>query len=798
MATQVQLRRGTEAENNAFTGVEGEITIDTTNNVIRIHDGVLPGGFATVMANSDQTLITGDILPAANITYSLGNADRQWSNLYLAGNTIFLGPLQIKAIDDNTLAVFTSDGSTQANIDVGNVDVAAISQGNSVIGISGVGGNAYIDVNGTGNVLVASATGVEIAGDLLVSNIASDDGSFVYINDSLQVDQSLGVSGNINGGNLTTVGLVSATGNVSGGNITTTGNVSGGNLVTTGLVSAATTITATGNVAGGNITTIGQIAATGNVSGGNITTGGAVDATGNVSGGNVTTAGRVDATGNVTGGNLVTVGLISATGNVSGGNITTGGQVAAVGNITANYFLGNGSQLTGIDATSIQNGTSNMRIPVADGNVTGNIDGNTVFNLSATGLIVTGSIEATNGFVGLDATKIADGNSELEVLSPGGNIQGNIAGNTVLALNSAGLIITGSIEATNGFVGLDATKIEDGTSNVAVLSANGNIQGTVAGSEILLLSSEGANITGNVTAALFNGTLATAAQPNITSVGNLTSLTVTGNIDAGNVESTGEITAGSISTAGNITAGNLSISASISTPGDLTVTGNALVVGNLVVTGTETIVNINNLAVTDPIIGLGRGANNTPLTTNDGLDRGTEMWYYTSQEQAAFVGYINLDGKLVAATNVSIANNIVTVNDYGVIVVGTLEGATANVTGNIIAAGAEISGNVTANYFLGDGSELTNLPSATGVANGTSEISIPVANGPVTVQVNGVANSAVFSVGEIFSSGIFSNPRTINDPFTITGNINGLLIGPVTVDALGNITVPDTSALTVV
>ena len=39
------------------------------------------------------------------------------------------------------------------------------------------------------------------------------------------------------------------------------------------------------------------------------------------------------------------------------GNITTTGEVSASGNVSGNYILGNGSQLTGIDATSIQNGT---------------------------------------------------------------------------------------------------------------------------------------------------------------------------------------------------------------------------------------------------------------------------------------------------------------------------------------------------------------------------------------------------------------------------------------------------------
>lgn len=47
MAVQIQWRRGTAAENNAFTGALGEISVDTTNDSLRIHDGSTVGGFET-------------------------------------------------------------------------------------------------------------------------------------------------------------------------------------------------------------------------------------------------------------------------------------------------------------------------------------------------------------------------------------------------------------------------------------------------------------------------------------------------------------------------------------------------------------------------------------------------------------------------------------------------------------------------------------------------------------------------------------------------------------------------------
>jgi hypothetical protein len=45
MADQLQLRRGTTAENLAFTGAQGEATVDTDKHTVVVHDGVTAGGF---------------------------------------------------------------------------------------------------------------------------------------------------------------------------------------------------------------------------------------------------------------------------------------------------------------------------------------------------------------------------------------------------------------------------------------------------------------------------------------------------------------------------------------------------------------------------------------------------------------------------------------------------------------------------------------------------------------------------------------------------------------------------------
>lgn len=45
MAFAIQLRRGTTAQHSAFTGLVGEVTIDTDKDTIVVHDGSTVGGF---------------------------------------------------------------------------------------------------------------------------------------------------------------------------------------------------------------------------------------------------------------------------------------------------------------------------------------------------------------------------------------------------------------------------------------------------------------------------------------------------------------------------------------------------------------------------------------------------------------------------------------------------------------------------------------------------------------------------------------------------------------------------------
>ena len=140
-----------------------------------------------------------------------------------------------------------------------------------------------------------------------------------------------------------------------------------------------------------------------NITGGNVLFGsGVVSGTGNINGnvGTFTTHNGTtfSASGNITGGNLRTAGLISATGNINGNIITAttlnSATISASGNITANpssFFIGNGSQLTGIaggggGGSSITNGTSNITVAL-NSNITVGVTSASIVTFTTSGIV---------------------------------------------------------------------------------------------------------------------------------------------------------------------------------------------------------------------------------------------------------------------------------------------------------------------------------------------------------------------------------------------------------------------------
>ena len=94
MAIQIQLRQGTTTEHNTFTGAVGEVTVDTTNKTLRVHDGSTVGG--TVLAKVSEV---PSLVPQATEAVA-GKAKIATSAIAQAGvnDTDFITPLKLKNI----------------------------------------------------------------------------------------------------------------------------------------------------------------------------------------------------------------------------------------------------------------------------------------------------------------------------------------------------------------------------------------------------------------------------------------------------------------------------------------------------------------------------------------------------------------------------------------------------------------------------------------------------------------------------------------------------------------------------
>ena len=72
MADQIQLRGGTAAESAAFTGASREVTVDTTNNTLRVHDGTTAGGHLLAKAADLSTTQTAQTAALSTLGVSSG------------------------------------------------------------------------------------------------------------------------------------------------------------------------------------------------------------------------------------------------------------------------------------------------------------------------------------------------------------------------------------------------------------------------------------------------------------------------------------------------------------------------------------------------------------------------------------------------------------------------------------------------------------------------------------------------------------------------------------------------------
>ena len=115
--TKVLTLRGNTIQNNRYTGLPGELTVDTQAKTIRIHDGVTAGGnivsgggssgtiYSNANVHSYLTSFDGNIIPSANTVFSLGSITNQWKSLYVSSNTIYINGIPLSIDNSGNLII---------------------------------------------------------------------------------------------------------------------------------------------------------------------------------------------------------------------------------------------------------------------------------------------------------------------------------------------------------------------------------------------------------------------------------------------------------------------------------------------------------------------------------------------------------------------------------------------------------------------------------------------------------------------------------------------------------------------
>jgi hypothetical protein len=135
MATQVQFRRGTTTQNNAFTGAIGELTYDTQVKTLRLHDGSTAGGGSVVTINAgtqtltNKTMSTNSVWQGTAVGLAYGGTAANLTAV--AGGVLYSGASALAISAAGTSGqVLTSAGSSaptwtaQSSLSVGTATTA--------------------------------------------------------------------------------------------------------------------------------------------------------------------------------------------------------------------------------------------------------------------------------------------------------------------------------------------------------------------------------------------------------------------------------------------------------------------------------------------------------------------------------------------------------------------------------------------------------------------------------------------------------------------------------------------------
>ena len=351
-------------------GASDALQFDYSANVLKVTGNANVTGKLTLGGN-----IEGNLLPQANGTQDIGSNTQRWNDLYLNGNTIYLGSqtLESNATHTTISGVITGNGAGLTNVTAATANSVAV--GN----VTGIGNIATVNLDGNaGNILYGNGTFAALPN---VANVAN-------ANYSNFAGTAFSVSGSNVSGAVANATYADNAGNANTANSATVANsansVAGANV--TGTVANATFATSAGTANSATVAASANSVAGANVSGT------VANATYAVSAGSANTANTVtdNAQPNIT--SVGTLTNLAVTGNITANTVTANYLVGNVSltNIDSLYFdTAAAVTLANVGQVAWDNGDGTLQLLMKGGNVTqqiGTQEYARVYNAEATTL----------------------------------------------------------------------------------------------------------------------------------------------------------------------------------------------------------------------------------------------------------------------------------------------------------------------------------------------------------------------------------------------------------------------------
>ena len=222
MPTQVQWRRGTTTQHNSFTGAAGEVTVDTTLDTLRVHDGSTAGGIRIAKFSE---ITSGDITAVVAGTGLSGGATSGSATLNLS----HLGLESLSDPNDDQIVFWDDSAGATAFLDIGSglaisgrtlsssITQYADSDARGSISVTDSGGDGSLAYNSsTGVITYTGPSAAEVRAHLSAGT------GVTYSGGAISIGQAVATTSNVTFADIAATGNVTITGNLDVNGTTTT------------------------------------------------------------------------------------------------------------------------------------------------------------------------------------------------------------------------------------------------------------------------------------------------------------------------------------------------------------------------------------------------------------------------------------------------------------------------------------------------------------------------------------------------------------------------------------------------